>query len=174
MTYRIAFPLVALMAVAGCGGSGTTGPTTNALNYNETALSSRNASANDERASSRRGGPLHVTKECHEYSAQPGQHCTITSSNVPEITVGSRVVYEDGAVGTSVDTDIILYAAGPGNNTAFGHVVLDLGTGRGVVTFAGGTGKFQRFYARVDVSPLGWPNFAWDGRYVFRGNRAED
>src|SRR5687767_6373236 len=105
MTYRIAFPLVALMAVAGCGGSGTTGPTTSALNYNETASSSRNASENDQRASSRRGGPLHVTKECHEYSAQPGQHCTITSSNVPEITVGSRAVYKDGAVGASLDTD---------------------------------------------------------------------
>jgi hypothetical protein len=174
MTYRIAFPIVVLMAATGCGGGGTTGPTANALNYNESVSSSRSVSENDASERSRRGGPLYVTKECSAYEAKPNQLCTITSSNVPEITVGSTVVYKDGAVGALVDTDLVLHAAGPGNNTAFGHVVLDLATGRGVVTFAGGTGKFQRFFARVDVTPLGWPNFAWDGRYVFRGNRAED
>jgi hypothetical protein len=172
MTYRIALPVVALLVATGCNGSGTTGPTSSSFSAAGSAASSRNASANDQRASSRHGGPLRVTKECSEYSGGPGQHCTITSSNLPEITVGSRVVYEDGAVGATVDTDLILYAAGPGNNTAFGHVVLDLATLRGVVTFAGGTGKFERFYARIDVSPLGWPNFAWDGRYVFRGKTA--
>jgi hypothetical protein len=26
---------------------------------------------------------------------------------------------------------------------------------------------FRRFNASVDVSPLGWPDFAWDGPYSF-------
>jgi hypothetical protein len=35
------------------------------------------------------------------------------------------------------------------------------------VTLSGGTGEFRWLHARVDVTPLGWPNFAWDGTYDF-------
>ncbi len=50
--------------------------------------------------------------------------------------------------------------------------MLDLSTGTGVVTISGGTGVFRGFRARVDVSPLGGPNFAWDGTYSFDPPRA--
>jgi hypothetical protein len=115
-----------------------------------------------------RSGALHVTKECSEHHGLAGEFCTITSSNIPAIKPGSRVVYASAAGDPTpgqLNSDLII--DGPGNNTAYGHVVLDLSTGTGVVTLSGGTGKFSGFQASVDVSPLGWPDFAWDGTYSF-------
>lgn len=117
-------------------------------------------------ASSPRSGTLHLTKECSEYAGQAGGFCTITSSNLKAIPVGSKVIYKDAAGTALLDTDIVLYT-GPGNS-AFGHVVLDPSTGYGTVTLDGGTGQFTHFHAsQVDVTPLGWPNWAWDGSYSF-------
>ena len=93
-----------------------------------------------------------------------GQFCTITSSNIPEIEVGSKVIYASAAgdpIPGQLNSDLII--DGPGNNTAYGHVVLDVLTGTGVVTLSGGTGVFKHFHAQVAVTPLGGPNFAWDG-----------
>jgi hypothetical protein len=116
-----------------------------------------------------RSGALHVTKECHEYFGLAGQHCTITSSNINTIKVGSKVVYASAAGDPTpgqLNSDLII--DGPGNNTAYGHVVLDLSTGTGVVTLSGGTGEFKHFHAQVAVSPIPPPNyFAWDGTYSF-------
>lgn len=118
-------------------------------------------------AASARSGDLHVTKECSAYTGAAGDFCTITSSNLKAIAVGSRVVYTSAAdlVTLTVDSDVVLHA-GPGN-TAFGHCTASLVTGLGTCTFSGGTGKFTWFHARVDVSPLGGPSFAWDGTYSF-------
>ena len=111
---------------------------------------------------------MHVTKECSQHHGLAGEFCTITSSNINAIKAGSNVVYASAAgdpIPGVLDSDLVL--DGPGNNNAYGHVVLDLFTGTGVVTFSGGTGKFSGFQARVDVSPLGGVNFAWDGTYSF-------
>ena len=116
-------------------------------------------------ASSPRSGDLHVTKECSAYSGLAGSYCTITSSNLKAITVGSKVVYASPAGATSLDSDVVL-DVGPGN-AAFGHCYLDFGTGLGLCTFSGGTGKFTLFQATADVSYLGGPNWAWDGTYAF-------
>jgi hypothetical protein len=111
-----------------------------------------------------------VTKECSSYTGLAGSFCTITSSNVKAIEVGSRVVYARAAGATSLDTDVALDTPGPGNNTAFGHCTLDLTTGLGLCTFSGGTGKFTGFSATAHVSPptpddpLNWH---WDGTYSF-------
>ena len=116
--------------------------------------------------SSPRSGMLHVTKECSQYTGAAGSFCTITSSNVKAIPVGSKVIYKDAPGASGIDTDIVL-DTGPGNS-AYGHVVLDLTTGYGTVTLDGGTGKFTHFHAfHVDVTPLGFPNWAWDGPYSF-------
>ena len=115
-----------------------------------------------------RSGALHVTKECSQYDGDAGDFCTITSSNINAIKAGSTVVYASAAGDPTpglLDSDLVI--DGPGNNTAYGHVVLDLQTGTGVVTLSGGTGKFRWFHARVAVSPIGLPNFAWDGTYSF-------
>ena len=125
-------------------------------------------------ATSPRSGTLHVVKECRVYFGAAGEHCTITSSNISQIKVGSNVVYASAAgdpIAGQLNSDLII--DGPGNNTAYGHVVLDLTTGTGVVTLSGGTGSFKHFHARVDVAPvtppvsLTPPYFAWDGPYSF-------
>ncbi len=160
MTYRFAFPVLALLVVVGCSGRDTTGPLA-------TVSSVLHSDANNDAENSGRSGALHVTKECSEYTGLAGSFCTITSSNVKQIGVGSRVVYAKAAGATSLDADVILYPPGGGNNTAFGHVVLDFVNARGTATFSGGTGKFTGFHASVAVSYLGGPNWAWDGTYSF-------
>jgi hypothetical protein len=115
-----------------------------------------------------RSGALHVTKECSQHDGDAGDFCTITSSNINTIKPGSRVIYASAAGDPTpgvLDSDLVV--DGPGNNNAYGHVVLDLLTGTGVVTLSGGTGVFRGFQASVDVTPLGWPDFAWDGTYSF-------
>jgi hypothetical protein len=114
-----------------------------------------------------------VTKECSEYTGLAGSFCTITSSNLKQIAVGSRVVYAKAAGATSANTDIILHAPGRGT-TAFGHVVLDFVTATGTVTFWGWTGKLSGFQARADISYLGGPNWAWDGTYSFSDDDHSD
>ena len=48
-------------------------------------------------ASSERNRALHVTKECSDYHGAAGEFCTITSSNLARIKVGSRVYYDQPA-----------------------------------------------------------------------------
>jgi hypothetical protein len=108
-----------------------------------------------------------VTKECSQFTGLADSFCTITSSNLPAITVGSRIVYLQAAGATAVDSDAIL-VVGPGD-FALGHVVLNRLTHRGVITFSGGTGKFTWFHARIVVTrdlstPFGW---FWNGDYRF-------
>jgi hypothetical protein len=115
-----------------------------------------------------------VTKDCSNggaepYAGQAGDFCTILSSNLDAIEAHSTVTYAQAAdISTkTLDSDVVLNPPGPGNNLAFGHCRLDLATGVGLCTFSGGTGKFTRFHGSVNVSPLGGPNYAWDGTYKF-------
>jgi hypothetical protein len=151
---RIAFSLLALLAAAGCSGRDIAGPMSSDL---QPAFS----------ASFPRSGALHITKECSQYTRLAGGFCTITSSNLEAIPAGTRVIYALAAGATGLDTDVMLDPPGPGNNVAFGHVVLDLVSGQGVVTISGGTGKFTWLEASVVVSRLVRPNWAWEGTYSF-------
>lgn len=116
-----------------------------------------------------RSGALHVTKECSQYNFQAGSFCTITSSNLNAIKVGSRVVYASAAgdpTPGALASDLVI--DGPGNNNAYGHVVLDLSTLTGVVTFSGGTGAFTHFHAGpIAVACPAFPDCSWDGPYSF-------
>jgi hypothetical protein len=120
-------------------------------------------------SASPRTGDLYATKECSQNAGLVGQFCTITSSNVDAIEVGSRVIYVTGRGPTGLDSDVILEPPGPGNNRAFGHCTL-IAPVR-LCTFSGGTGKFTHFQATAAVSlPLGGPggpNFSWTGTYSF-------
>ena len=120
-------------------------------------------------SASPRGGELHVTKNCRDYNPLvAGSFCTITSSNLNAIKDHSRVVYASAADLTSglLDSDLVI--DGPGNNNAFGHVVLDLFTLSGVVTFSGGTGSFSHFHAGpLVVACPAFPDCSWDGQYSF-------
>jgi hypothetical protein len=110
-----------------------------------------------------RRGALHVTKECSEFTGQAFSFCTITSSNVQALAAGSKVVYLQAPGTSSLDSDIVV-VVGPGK-FALGHVKLDLATGTGDVTLSGGIGPFRSFHAKADVTPLGGPDWAWDGAY---------
>lgn len=118
-------------------------------------------------AASPRAGDLQVSKECSEYTGAIGDFCTITSSNLNAIKVGSRVYYLQAAEWGSMTLDSDIVIDGPGNNSAYGHVTLSFLTGEGAVTLSGGTGVFIGFQASVAVSPTGGANFAWDGTYSF-------
>jgi hypothetical protein len=112
-------------------------------------------------------GVLAVTKECSAYTGHAGEFCTITSSNIAQIQVGSRIVYNSDAVGTSLDTDIVLNSPALDTDTANGHCTLSLETGIGECTLSGGTGRFASLEATVAVSHMDGPNYAWDGTYSF-------
>jgi hypothetical protein len=113
-----------------------------------------------------RHGQLHVTKECSQYTGAAGSFCTITGSNLDAIRPGAKVFYRSTAVGTSLDSDLVL-DSGHGDR-AFGHVTLDFVTATGVVTFSGGTGHLRGFRARTVVSYDAKNNlWHWDGTYSF-------
>src|ERR1700752_2502276 len=126
-------------------------------------LSGRVASVS---ASAERTRDLHVTKECSEQTGAAGDFCTITSSNVRRIPVGTRVYYDQvaGIPAGLLDSNVIL-DAGDGNR-AIGRCTLDLTTGLGLCTFSDGTGRLTGFDARVRVSPpTDGLNWSWEGTY---------
>ena len=112
-----------------------------------------------------RKGDLHVTKECSEYTGAAGSFCTFTSSNLAQITVGSRVFYDQapGIPTGLLDSNVVL-DAGNGDR-AVGRCTLDLTTNLGLCTFSDGTGQFAGFHARVDVDCRS--GCRWDGTYSF-------
>jgi hypothetical protein len=119
-------------------------------------------------ASSARTGDLLVTKECSAYTGAAGSFCTITSSNLKAIEVGTRIVYAQAAGATSLDSDVVLDTPGPGNNIAFGHCTLDLATSSGLCTLSGGTGKFTWLYTSAVVSFDSTTGlWHWEGTYSF-------
>ena len=151
---------ITVLAVIGCSGTPTSPAAT---------LSGAGASL----SASPRSGALHVLKDCTNggedpYTGQAGDHCTISSSNIKAIEVGSKVFYTQAAGATSLSSDIVLDVPGPGNNKAFGHCELNLLTGLGLCTFSGGTGKFAGFSGTANATqPTDGVNWHWDGTYSF-------
>jgi len=121
-----------------------------------------------EAASPARKGTLKVTKECSEYTGAGGAFCTITSSNLAEIKIGSKLFYDQAAgIPTGLLDSAVVLDAGDGNR-AVGRCTLDFGTQLGLCTFSDGTGQFAGFHARVDVSLLpDFSGFLWLGTYSF-------
>ena len=128
------------------------------------ALGSKAALAQEKR------GPLHVTKNCSEYTGAAGSFCTITSSNLAVIKVGAKVFYDQAAgIPTGMLDSNVILDVGTGD-WAVGRCTLDLSTTLGLCTFSDGTGDFAGFSARVDVSPFPPPDVVdihWDGTYSF-------
>src|ERR1700682_20191 len=117
-------------------------------------------------AFSERSRDLHVTKECSQYTGKAGSFCTITSSNLAAITVGSKVFYDQAAgIPTGLLDSNVVLDAGNGDR-AVGRCTLDLMTGLGLCTFSDGLGQFSGFHARVDVDCRS--GCRWDGTYGFR------
>jgi hypothetical protein len=114
-----------------------------------------------------RSGEFHATKNCIDFHRKAGEFCTITSSNLKEIPVGTKVYYLSDAGVTALDSKITLDPPGPGNNRASGHVFLSFTTFTGRVDIIGGTGKFEKLNASVVVTHLVGVNWAWDGTYSY-------
>jgi hypothetical protein len=125
------------------------------------------ASAQSGARANHRARPFHLTKTCppSQYQGQIGGYCTVTSSNVAAIGVGTKIFYAQAAGPSALDSDVILYA-GPGK-TATGHCALDFATGIGQCTLSGGTRTLEGIRARVDVSYVSAYDWAWDGTYRF-------
>ena len=111
--------------------------------------------------------PLHVTKDCSGFKGVAGNFCTIRSSNVKALKVGSKIFYLQGCCKAALNSDTAIYA-GPGNIAA-GHCVLHYATGVGLCTISDGTGTLAGFQARVrvthdsSISDL----WHWNGTYSF-------
>jgi hypothetical protein len=161
VNYQIPFFVLALGLTGACAASDLTRVTSTDESNSLTAQ----VSLSNE--SSARSGSLVVQKNCQSFAGNAGDFCTITASNLEAIPVGSVITYKSAAVNGILDTDVTLDPPGPGNNTAAGHCFVNLTNGLGVCSFAGGSGRFRGFHSRVDVTPLGWPNFAWNGTYYY-------
>ena len=110
---------------------------------------------------------FHATKDCSGFTGLVGAFCTVRSSNVKALKVGSRIFYFQLASKTALDSDIVIYV-GPGT-VATGHCLLRFATGTGLCTVSDGTGTLAGFHARVRVTadssiPKLWH---WDGTYGF-------
>jgi hypothetical protein len=162
---KFAIALTMKRAVIGCLSAGTLAAAACSDGVEVPTSPSASAVAPSVSASAPRAGVLHVTKECSGFTGLEGSFCTITSSDVKAVEVGSRVVYLQPE-GATTNSDVVLDPPGPGNNKAFGHCTVNA-AGVGVCTFSRGTGKFNHFQARVDVSYLGGLDYGWSGTYSF-------
>ena len=114
-----------------------------------------------------RSGALHVTKDCPEYTGLAGDHCTIASSDVGEIAVGSKIYYDQAAgIPTGLLDSNVVLDAGSGDK-AVGRCTLDFSTSLGLCTFSNGMGRLDGFTAEVRVSHVRDTLWALDGTYRF-------
>ena len=167
MTYRIAFPLLALLAAGACNTKDATAPMSQTKNL---SVSAAGRDANDDGEDSPRAGTFHAHKNCAEYSGLAGGFCTLTESTLKQIPAGTKVIYASAATATALSSDLMLVPPNAGNNVAFGHVELNRVTRTGILTFSGGTGKFEHFSANVALTFLYPLNWAWDATYSFGNN----
>jgi len=169
MTYRFAYPVLALLVAGGCSAKDATAPMSQTNNLGVMAAA---RDATDDGQDSPRAGTFHAHKNCAEYSGLGGGFCTLTESTLKQIPVGTKVVYASAATATALSSDLMLVPPNAGNSVAFGHVELNRVTRTGILTFSGGTGKFQHFSANVTITFLYPLNWAWDATYSF-GNEGD-
>jgi hypothetical protein len=126
---------------------------------------SASAASSQSRSSAR---AFHATKDCSGFTGLVGAFCTIRSSNVKALRIGSRIFYLQVASKTALNSDTAIYA-GRGNIAA-GHCLLHFATGVGLCTISDGTGTLAGFRARVRVTADSSIPTLWhmDGTYSFR------
>jgi hypothetical protein len=132
-----------------------------ALACSASAASSQNRSSGTTKA-------FHATKDCSGFTGLSGAFCTIRSSNVTQIKVGSKIFYFQVATKTALDSDVAIYVRR--GTVATGHCLLHFATGVGLCTISDGTGALAGFHARVRVKADPSIPSLWqmDGTYGFR------
>ncbi len=131
-----------------------------ALGFSVTAASSQNQAPRGTKA-------FHATKDCSGFTGLVGAYCTIRSSNVKALKVGSKIFYVQPAGKTALDSDTVIYVKR--GSVATGHCLLRAATGVGLCTISDGTGTLAGFRLRVRVrASSSIPKlFHWDGTYSF-------
>ena len=130
------------------------------LGFPGSAGSSRNQALRGTKA-------FHGTKDCSGFKGGVGSFCTIRSSNVKAIKVGSKIFYFQQSSKTVLDSDTVIYV---GRGTvAAGHCLLHLASGIGLCTMSDGTGTLSGFHLRVRVTADHTVQnlWHWDGTYSF-------
>ena len=131
-----------------------------ALGFSVSAASSQNQAPRGTKA-------FHATKDCSGHTGLAGAYCTIRSSNVKALKVGSKIFYVQALSSTGLHSDIVIYVKR--GSVATGHCHLPSTTGDGLCTISDGTGTLDGFQLRVRVTadsslPKHWH---WDGTYSF-------
>jgi hypothetical protein len=131
-----------------------------ALGFSGTAASSQSQALRGAKA-------FHATKDCSGFTGLIGAYCTIRSSNVKALKVGSKIFYVQPAGQTALNSDTVIYVKR--GSVATGHCFLPAATGVGLCTISDGTGTLAGFRLRVRVTPSSsipklWH---WDGTYSF-------
>ena len=111
--------------------------------------------------------PLHITKECSEFTGETPSFCTITGVR-PRGDPGRDQghVLGTGAHGSQLPEQ----PGGPSCRTRQPGVRLlpdDRDPYHGTCVFWRGTGTLKGFHASVDVTYVSGADFDWDGTYVF-------
>jgi hypothetical protein len=130
------------------------------LGFSGSAASSTNQALRGTKA-------FHATKDCSGFTGLVGAYCTIRSSNVKALKVGSKIFYVQVAGKTALDSDTVIYVNR--GSVATGHCLLRFATGVGLCTISDGTGTLAGLNLRVRVTasssiPKLWH---WDGTYSF-------
>jgi hypothetical protein len=130
------------------------------LGFSVSAASSQNQAPRATKA-------FHATKDCSGFTGLVGAYCTIRSSNVKALKVGSKIFYVQEASKTALDSDTIIYVKR--GSVATGHCFLSSATAVGLCTMSDGTGTLAGFHLRVRVTAdASIPSlFHWDGTYSF-------
>jgi hypothetical protein len=110
---------------------------------------------------------FHLTKDCAGVKHVAGNFCTVRSSNVKALKVGSQIFYLQAGGKNGLNSDTAIYA-GPGNIAA-GHCLLHYATQTGLCTISDGTGTLAGLQARARVThdPSNPDLWHWDGTYSF-------
>ncbi|MFN0115992.1 MAG: hypothetical protein ACKVPY_15075 [Paracoccaceae bacterium] len=110
--------------------------------------------------------PLHLVKECSQWTGQPGDYCSIIKSDLEAIPVGTRIFYYGPLMASVVLSSIIVIDAG-GGSTAIGNCSVNNTESTGTCSFWAGSGALRGFQALVTLSvdPNG-TDYHWDGSYA--------
>ena len=109
---------------------------------------------------------LTIVKDCSgTMTGKGGEFCTVTTSNVPAIPKGTKVVYSGPVVGSSVFLSSVVTIQASPSDTATGYCMVDLHTGVGMCTFWKGTGRLAGFHAVIHGSSESATAYHWNGFY---------
>jgi hypothetical protein len=110
--------------------------------------------------------PLHLVKECSQFTGKSGDFCSITKSDLAAIPAGATVFYYGPLLASVVLSSSIMIDAG-GGTTAIGYCNVNNPANTGTCSFWAGSGALRGFQALVTLSadPNG-TEFHWDGSYT--------